>query len=316
MNKSQTLLLVVTVAVVAALIGASLYISGAKEDDNLQVVTSFYPLAYMAEEIGGERVTVKSLIPANTEVHAWQPSPGDIMAADNADVLLYNGAGLDHWFEDNILSALGPKNRTVVETTHGIELIEDGHEHEEGTRQDDHDHGDVDPHTWVSPFIARQQAENIYKGLVRADPAGESYYAARWKELSSKLNLLDSRYKFELASKTNGTVVVAHAAYGYLAHRYGFEMHGVIGMSADQLPSAAALASLVDLMEAENIQTLYVNPIYSDAYVQTLKTELKIRTGNNVQILNLYLMLGPTDGLDYMGQMEQNLENLKLGLTG
>ncbi|MBA3046203.1 MAG: zinc ABC transporter substrate-binding protein [Candidatus Thermoplasmatota archaeon] len=315
MNRSQLLLVLVTLTVVAALIGASLYVGVLKDDDRLQVVASFYPLAYMAREIGGERVTVTCLIPYNSEVHAWQPSPSDIIAADNADVLLYNGAGLDPWFEEDILPALGDNERIVVETTHGLELDDTGLL--AGTRQDDdHDHGDVDPHTWVSPFIARQQAEKIYEALVEADPEGESHYQAGWANLSAKFDDLDSRYMAELAVKTNGTVIVAHAAYGYLAQRYGFEQHGVIGLSADEQPSASVIAGISDLMEDESIYTLYVNPIYSDAYIQTLKTEIQSRTGNDVYVHKLYLMLGPTDGLDYLEQMEQNLENLKYGLVG
>lgn len=304
------MLTVVCLTLVAFLIAASLYFGVMTNDDKVQVVASFYPLAYMAEEIGGERVAVSCLIPYNSEVHTWSPSPSDIVAADNAEVLLYNGAGLDHWFEEDILPALGLGNRTVVETTHGIDLL--GTEHEE----EEHEHGDVDPHTWVSPFIAHQQARNIYDGLVNADPEGESYYTERWNALSAKLTALDANYQSELSNKTNQTAIVAHSAYGYLAHRYEFEQHGVIGVSADQQPGASTIAELADLMMDEGTYTLYVNPIYSDAYIQTLKTEIQSKTGNAVHILKLYLMLGPTDGMDYFAQMEQNLENLKIGLVG
>jgi zinc transport system substrate-binding protein len=309
MNKSQMLLVTVSLVAVAVLVSASLYIGVRNSDDRVQVVASFYPLAYMAEEIGGERVGVNCLIPYNTEVHSWQPSPSDIMAADNADVLLYNGAGLDHWFEDDILPALGQKDRVVVETTEGVGLLANGHQDEDET-------GDTDPHTWLSPFVARQQAENVYNALVEADPGGAAYYAGRWDNLSAKLAALDTRYQTELAVKTNDTIIVSHGAYGYLAYRYGFGQRGIIGLSADEQPSTATMADIADLMEQENISTLYVDPVYSDAYVQTLKSEFSSATGVEVTVLELYLMLGPTDGLDYVQQMERNLENLKAGLTG
>ncbi|MFO7618591.1 MAG: zinc ABC transporter substrate-binding protein, partial [Thermoplasmata archaeon] len=102
--------------------------------------------------------------------------------------------------------------------------------------------------------------------------------------------------------------------------RHGYtvriEQHGVIGISADQQPGVATIAELADLMVDEGTYTLYVNPIYSDAYIQTLKTEIQSKTGNEVHVLKLYLMLGPTDDMDYITQMEQNLENLKKGLVG
>jgi zinc transport system substrate-binding protein len=311
MNKSQFLLVAIAVAAAASLVAASLYVGVWKADDRVQVVASFYPLAYMAEEIGGDRVSVNCLIPYNTEVHAWQPSPSDIVAADKADVLLYNGAGLDHWFEDEILPALGASDRIVAETTDGIELIAGGHEDE-----DDHEHSDTDPHTWLSPFIAEQQAENVYNALVAADPDGAAYYAGRWDNLSAKLTALDIRYQTELSTKTNGTVIVAHGAYGYLAYRYNFEQRGILGLSADEQPSSTALADIADLMQEENISTLYVDPIYSDAYVQTLKAEFSSSTGIEVSVYELYLILGPTDDMDYIQQMEQNLDNLKKGLVG
>ena len=272
MNSRQMLLVGASAGIAAVLLVAALF-TGVIDtnDDKLGVVASFYPLAYMAEEIGGERASVRSLIPHNTEVHAWSPAPTDIVAADNADVLLYNGAGLDHWFEDDVLPALGDKVRIVVETTEGLELIPGG---EHGDEPEGDDHGDYDPHTWLSPYMARLQAEKIYDAFVEADPDGEEYYSQRWTALSGRLAALDAAYSNGLANATNGTAIVSHAAYGYLAHRYGFEQRGVIGLSADEQPSAAELADLVDLMVAEGIRAVYVDPIYSDAFVQTLKTVL------------------------------------------
>ncbi|MDO9537620.1 MAG: zinc ABC transporter substrate-binding protein [Thermoplasmata archaeon] len=313
MNKKQLLFVGVSVAIACALVATALFTNVLEpENTGLDVVVSFYPLAYMAEEIGGERVNVRSLIPYNTEVHTWSPSPNDIVAADNADILLYNGAGLDHWFEDDVLPALGQKERVVVETTEGLELIAGGDEHGE----DEHDHGGYDPHTWLSPFMAQQQAEKIYDAFLKADPEGADYYGQRWSNFSAKLTDIDSRYMSSLANNTNGTAIVSHGAYGYLAHRYGFEQHGIIGLSADEQPSSSALADIADLMVNENLRTLYMDPIYSDAYVQTLKVELESRTGDDVIVLRLYLALGPTDGMDFLGQMEANLTNLERGLTG
>ena len=185
MNSRQMLLVGASAGIAAVLLVAALF-TGVIDtnDDKLGVVASFYPLAYMAEEIGGERASVRSLIPHNTEVHAWSPAPTDIVAADNADVLLYNGAGLDHWFEDDVLPALGDKVRIVVETTEGLELIPGG---EHGDEPEGDDHGDYDPHTWLSPYMARLQAEKIYDAFVEADPDGEEYYSQRWTALSGRL---------------------------------------------------------------------------------------------------------------------------------
>lgn len=274
----------------------------------IRVVASFYPLAFFSEEIGGELVEVMSLIPDNTEVHSWQPSTSDILALSDADIIVYNGAGLDHWFEDEILPALNVTNKIVVETTANLALIPGpgGHGGE--------DHGQYDPHTWLSPYLAEEQAKRIYDALVSRDPAHASYYAQRWESLRLRFEGLDASYAAGLSNRTKGTIFVTHAAFEYLAERYNFTQKGVLGISADEQPSVAAMAGLVDDMMAYGTYVVFVDPVYSDQYAQTLKAELEDRTGHAVQVLDLYLALGPMGGRDYFGQMEANLDNLKIGL--
>ncbi|WP_455392183.1 metal ABC transporter substrate-binding protein [[Eubacterium] cellulosolvens] len=331
MNKKQAVFLVVTLLIVALLVGVGLWQLAQNEDegDKLKVVTTFYPLAYFADEIGGEKVSVRSLVPYNSEIHSWQPSVSDILAADKADVVLYNGANLDIWFEEDMLPSLSTSDKIIIETTEGVILKESQHAENETTRsflfennengvedenENDHDHGLYDPHTWISPFIAMQQAENIYEALIKADFENTEYYSDRWDLLRLKFEQLDSDYQTRLADKKNEDIFVTHKAYGYLAERYGFHQHGVIGISADEQPSVSTIESLVDEMEEHEIYVIYVDPIYSDDYAQTLKGTLNKRTGKDVKILKLYFMLGPQDGKDYFAQQEANLINLEIGL--
>ncbi|MFO8132608.1 MAG: zinc ABC transporter substrate-binding protein [Thermoplasmatota archaeon] len=301
-RMAQRVLLVVAVAVAAAVIGGTFYWAQQTDetDGRTTIMATFYPLAFFAEEIGGDHVTVHTLVPANTEIHAWQPSTADILAADDADVLLYNGAHLDHWFEDDVLPALSATGKTTVETTAIVPL-----------RTID---GKTDPHTWVSPHVARQQAEAVYQALAEHDPANASSYADAWGQLRQRFTDLDGRYQQELADRQKNVIFVTHAAYGYLAERYGFEQQSVIGLSGDEQPGSAAIASLVDRMQREDIYTIYVDPVYSDTYADTLQSTLRQKTGRDAEVLELYLMLGPVDGLDYFQQQEANLDNLKRGL--
>ncbi|MCP8304954.1 MAG: zinc ABC transporter substrate-binding protein, partial [archaeon] len=267
------------------------------------------PLAYFAQEIGGEYVSVRQLILNNMEVHSWQPSTSDILAADEADIIIYNGANLDLWMETDILLTLGTSNKIIVETTEDVKLLETEANHEH-----DHDHELHDPHTWISPFIAKQQAQKIYEALVQKDPSHEEYYTERWEDLRARFEELDDDYMEGLSNTQKEAIFVTHAAFGYLAERYGFEQHGVIGISADEQPSTSVIASLVEMMIDHETYVVYVDPVYSDEYAQTLKSELESRAGHSVQILKLYFMLGPIDGMDYFEQQEKNLENLKIGL--
>ncbi|MEM0466937.1 MAG: zinc ABC transporter substrate-binding protein [Candidatus Thermoplasmatota archaeon] len=285
--------------------------------NNIQIVASFYPLAFFAQQIGGEYVTVTQLIPDNTELHTWEPTVTHITRATTADILIYNGAQLDPWFETDILPNINQSGKLIVETTKGIPLLEAEHdEHDADHEHNDthHHHGGYDPHTWISPFIAMQQAEKIYAAIIQKDAAHAEYYTQRWNQVRQQFMTLDTAFQQELSTKQKDVIFVSHAAYGYLADRYGFQQHGVIGLSADEQPSAQTIATLLDTMIEHQIYVVYVDPVYSHRYAQTLKDSLESKTSQNVQVLTLYLMSGEVDGLNYFEQQEKNLENLKIGL--
>jgi len=315
MNKKQKILLtcIILVAVIATGIVA-LTANTPSSSSKLTVVATFYPLAYLSQEIGGDQIQVTQLIPNNTEIHSWEPSASSIIAAEDADIIIYNGAGADHWMEDDVLPALSnSKTRTVVESTDGLELIANQeHEHEAG--EEEHEPGLYDPHTWISPYMAKLQAEKIYTALVQVDPEHESYYTQRWLNLEDRLNQLDNEYLTGLSNAPKDTIFVSHEAFGYLAYRYEFEQNGVIGLSADEQPSTATIATLVNEMEEHQTYVVYVDPVYSREYAQTIQSEVEAQTGHSVTILELYLMLGPTDNMDLLQQMQTNLANLKIGL--
>lgn len=312
MNRNQKLFVIIAAIIISTAVIVTAYqsiLQQETETGKLKVVSTFYPLAVFTQQIGGEHVTVSQLIPDNTEVHNWQPSSSDILAVEDADVIVYNGASLDHWFEDDVLPAINTSNKLIVETTEGLQLRE--------TENSDHEHeheGSYDPHTWISPVIAKQQAQNIYEALIEKDPDNSEYYSEQWQTLKTRLEELDNNFTAGLSTRNKNKIFVAHSAFGYVADRYGFEQHGVIGISADEQPSAEVYATIVEDMIEHEIYVLYVNPVYSDESVQTLKNELEQRTGQSVQILKLYVMLGNMDDIDYFGQQEQNLENLIIGL--
>lgn len=311
MNKRQKLLIATTVIIITVAVIATVFytIQNKTAENRLKVVASFYPLAFFTQEIGGEKVSVKQLIPDNTEVHTWQPSFGDILAVDEADVLIYNGASLDQWFEDDIIPTIDPSNKIIVETTKGLQLLETKQE------TDNLEHEDYyDPHTWISPYIAKQQAQKIYEALIQKDPDNQGYYSEHWQNLKTRFETIDKEYMSGLSTKSKEEIFVAHSAFGYLAYRYGFEQYGVIGISADEQPSASVYVNLVEMMIEHKTYVVYVDPVYADESAQTLKNELQRLSGQDVQILKLYFMLGVIDDLDYFGQQTRNLENLKIGL--
>ncbi|MCW4014949.1 MAG: zinc ABC transporter substrate-binding protein [Candidatus Bathyarchaeota archaeon] len=312
MNKRQKLFVATTIIIILMTVFVTAFYSQQNktaDENKLQVVATFYPLAFFAQQIGGDKTVVNQLIPDNTEVHNWQPSFADILAIDEADVIIYNGASLDHWFEDDVLPVIDSSNKIIVETTKGIQLLQAEQENE------DHEHeGNYDPHTWISPFIAQQQAQNIYEALIKKDPDNIDYYAERWQNLKTRFEELDANFVSGLSTKCKDVIFVSHSAFGYLADRYNFEQHGVIGISADEQPSASKYADIVETMIEHETYVIYVDPVYGNESAQTLKNELERLSGQDVQILKLYFMLGEMDNLNYFEQQEKNLENLKTGL--
>jgi len=297
-----------TIVAVVALAGVAFtMVPSPLETDHgkLIVVASFYPLAYMSEQIGGEHAIVVCLIQPGNDVHNWQPSTKQLVAANEADVIVYNGAGLDGWMQDVILPAINTQGKTVVDTTDGVDLLRSTDPTEDGL---------YDPHTWVSPYVAAQQAEHIFDAMAEKDPANRDYYTANWVTLKAELDGLDSSYREQLSNRTKNDIFVTHDAFGYIAARYGFVQHGILGLSADEQPSTQTIVEIVDDMESTGVYTFYLEPGYSDVYVQTVREELSSRTGRGVKVLELYHMDGPLEGRDYLQQMEKNLENLRLGL--
>jgi len=316
MNNKQKIFVASIIIVLILTIGVvALFSQSLPKNDKIKIVATFYPLAFLSQEIGGDYVQVIQLIPSNTEIHGWEPSASHILSAEDADLIVYNGAGLDSWLEHDVLPALSnSKNHIVVETTHGLELLPGEEDEENELESSEHEHGFFDPHTWVSPLMAKLQAQKIYDALVQLDSEHENFYTQHWQHLEATLAGLDSNYTTTLSGAHKETIFVSHEAFGYIASQYGFEQHGVIGLSADEQPSATTIANLVNIMKEHEIYTLFVDPVYSSEYANTIQTEVQRQTGHTVTMLKLYLMLGETDELDLLEQMQSNLDNLKVGL--
>jgi zinc transport system substrate-binding protein len=310
MNWKQASLVGVTFLLFTSVIAMGLQVEPGGDDYRPSVVVSTYPLGYLVREIGGDLVSVTVLMPPNQELHAFHPTTRDWLEASRAEVLVYNGAGADPWFESELLPDLDTGGKVVVDTTRGLDLLEARGGHDDGDGGPGH--GAVDPHTWLSPWMALQQGEAIYRAL--RDLYGTHDIEDDWSDLKQRLEALDGEYMTMLANATLDEVIVSHEAYGYLADRYGFSQHGVIGISAEEQPSVAAISDLVDLMEDRGITSVFVDPVYSEDYASTIKEELEGRTGHRVRVLSLYFCLGPVDDLDYIEQMRANLQALAIAM--
>lgn len=302
------------------------------KDRKLKVVTSFYPMYDFTKKIAGDKAEVTNLVPAGTEPHDWEPSTSDLKKLEEADVFVYNGAGMEGWAED-ILESLGNKDLTVIEASKGLDLME-GKEHhhdededhakedkkdkkdEKHDEHDEHDgHGEeiYDPHVWLNPLYARIEMENIMEGLAKANSANKETYKNNFYDYQKKLEELDEEYKSELANVSKRDLVTAHEAFGYLCKAYDLNQVGIEGLSPDSEPDPERMHQIMTFAKEHQVTTIFFEELVNPKVAKTIADELGVDTA----------VLNPIEGLtqkqidageDYFSIMKSNLETLKKAL--
>lgn len=265
--------------------------------EKTSAVATFYPLYEFTRRVGGDRVEVRLLISAGAEPHDYEPTPQDVALLRRARVVVYNGAGFEPWIE-KLLDDL-PQGTVVVNATEGVPLHAGS--------------GNPDPHVWLDPVLAQEQVDRILRGLLRADPAGEAAYRENAEALKRALMDLDARFRQTLARCRTRTFLASHAAFGYLARRYGLTMLSISGLAPEAEPSPARLRDLVREARRRGVEVVYGETLTSDRVARALAQEL----GARLLVLNPLEGLTPQEqqaGKDYFGVMDENRHALAQGL--
>jgi zinc transport system substrate-binding protein len=248
------------------------------------VVASFYPLAFAAEEIGGDRVDVHNLTPAGAEPHDLEVSPRDVAEVHDADLVLLLGRGFQPQLED--AAGSGPNVLRLLDTP-GLAL-----------------HPNGDPHVWLDPLRYAKIVARIGRAF------GDESAAAR---LVDRLHALDSEYRRGLAHCERRDIVTSHEAFAYLAERYGLRQIAITGISPEAEPEPGELARVVALARERGVTTIYFETLVSPRIAETVARE----TGTKTAVLD------PIEGLtkdavargeNYFTRMRANLHALEQGL--
>lgn len=279
-------------------------------DDKLLVYASFHLAADFTEKIGGDKVKVVNLMPGTADPHDWEPTPLDMRGLSQADVFVYNGAGLEGW-ADKVLLSLDNPQLVVIKSTANIPLLEnqaeDEHDHvnEHGhSEHEEHDHGAFDPHTWLSPINAKKEMLEIKNGLAGADPKNARYYEDNYNYWAEELDKLDLSFKTALKDIPSRNIVVAHGAYGYLCHEYDLHQLPIEGFSSEVEPSPKKMAEVIDFVRDQNISAVFFDPSGSPDVPQAIQRD----TGVNIAHLSSGEIIPP--GQDYFDIMQGNLNTL------
>jgi zinc transport system substrate-binding protein len=282
----------------------------------LTVDAAFYPLQWMAEQVGGDQVRVTSLTAPGAEPHDLELTPKQVAQISEADVVVKLGG-----FQPAVDDAAGDADN-VFDVADVVDLdltttAEHDHEHgedeadahdEEGAGHDEE--GVTDPHFWLDPTLLAEVAPALADRFAELDPDHAEGYRQRADATVDVLDGIDHDFATGLASCTSTDIVTSHQAFGYLARRYGLTQVGINGLSPEQEPSPARLAEVADFVEDHDVKTIYFETLVPSDIARTVADE----TGAGTAVLDP--IEGVTDasaGTDYPSIMASNLQALRKG---
>ncbi len=273
--------------------------------DVVQIEASFYPLQWMAEQVGGDHVSVDSLTPPGAEPHDLELSPADVAAVSEADLVVYL-SGFQAAVDDAVDQA---GDATEFDAAPAADLDLTFTPIEEGEQNDD-EAGSVDPHFWLDPTRLADVAEAFTEKLSEVDPDHADDYTANLATLTDQLDSLDEQFMTGLADCANTDLVTSHNAFGYMARRYGLTQVGITGLTPEEEPSPADLAEVTQFVEDHDVTTIYFETLVGPDIAETVADEAGVDTD----------VLDPIEGLndqsqgdDYLEVMRANLDNLRRG---
>lgn len=266
------------------------------------VVASFYPLAFVAGQVGGDHIELDNLTTPGIEPHDLELTPRQIGAVQDADLVVYE-SGFQAAVDEAVQQA-EPDDAHRVDVADLVELAE--HDHGAG-HGDGHGHT-ADPHVWLDPQNMITVTEAVAQRLTAIDQKYAEAYQKNATALVQKLEKLDAAFHHGLKNCDTRTIVTSHAAFGYLAAAYDLEQIPIAGIEPSTGPSAAQLSKITDLVRSKNISTVFTEELVSPAIAETIADETGATTAT----------LDPIEGLNddtadetYLTLMRQNLQAIQ-----
>lgn len=315
MRRFFPVVLLAAVAVLAAC-GSDSARTG-ESQKTLRVAAAFYPVEEAARSIGGDRVRVRDLTPAGSEPHDLELTPPELADLERSDVVLYLGAGFQPQVQKAVASS--PSDLLKVDLLQGLKLrraeigIPGVRGEVDGGRGPESLRGGRDPHVWVDPARFIAIARRIERSLIKVDPAGRDTYEANARTYLASLRKIDRDFRRGLRGCRSPVLVTSHAAFGYLADRYGLQQAAIAGISPEAEPDPASLAAIARYAKANDVRTVFFETLVPRKLSETVAREIGARTD----------ALNPVEGLTraeldagttYESIQRANLQAMKKGL--
>lgn len=290
------------VAVTVAACGSP---AASSSSGRLSVAASFYPLQWIAEQVGGDLVDVSTLTKPGAEPHDLELTPRDVAAVGDSDLVVYL-SGFQPAVDDAVAAEAPDSAFDAADAAH-LDLT---YTPIEGGTEVAAQAGATDPHFWLAPLKLADVVDALAERLGRVDPGHAADFTARAAMLRGSLVALDAEFRAGLSTCTNTDLVTSHNAFGYLAQAYGLDQVGITGLTPEQEPSAADLARVTTFVKDHDVQTIYYETLISPDIADTVASEAGVATA----------VLDPIEGLtdasagsDYLAVMRSNLASIRAG---
>ena len=262
----------------------------------LNVVSSILPIDEFVKKIGGDRIESSLVIPAGIEPHDFDPTINQIQTIGLADVLVYNGLGIESW-----LTKIDPPHK--IDASNGI-----------NASYSDRRNMTFDPHVWLDPVLAKKQVENIRDGLISIDPGNKDTYNSNAKLFLAELDELDKSIRSQLESCKKKDFISFHNSFSYFAKRYGLTQHSISGSGPEAEVTATRLAEIINVAKNLDLNVVFSEELIDPRYALVIAQEIP-----NGKVLVLSPIEGLTKdeqiaGIGYIDKMHEDIKNLSMGL--
>ncbi len=295
--------------------------SSTSDDKKTEIYTSTFATAAIAREIGGNQVNVKMIVPPGADPHSYEPTSKQLTEIAKGDLFLLTGTTLEP-YSKKIQESLKGTDVRFVETSKDVTLLEsdatlhaheeEGHtEDEQAHEEEGHDHGKYDPHVWLDPVNAKAMARSITVALSKEVPKDKATFEKNLKAFDQQADALDKEFKQAVADGSKKELLVTHAAYGYLAERYGFTQLPIAGISPSDEPSQKQLAALVKEARMHDLKYVAFEETVSPKVARVIQKEIGAKS---VTIHNLESVTKSQQNSSYFKLMEENVQTLEQAL--
>ncbi len=271
------------------------------QDNKLRVVTTFTVIQDIAQNVGGDAAIVESITKPGAEIHDYQPTPLDVVKAQSADLVLWNGLNLERWFERFFDNVKNVRSAVVSEGVAPMGITDGPYQ------------GRPNPHAWMSTSNALIYVENIRKALAAADPARADIYAANAKAYADKIKAVDAplRARLDKVPAAQRWLVTSEGAFSYLARDYGWREAYLWPINADQQGTPQQVRRLIDLVRKNKIPTVFSESTISDKAARQVARETGARYGGVLYVDSLSADGGPVP--TYLKLLETTVGTIATG---